>query len=114
VLRATTVPARCLSRGFWLAATAVEANKPSVAIPLLAPSAPNEEVDNAEIAASPSPNAGVCAPPPTRVGTPPEQPAPRNTPTATPVFSTALWRQKPYRRTLASAASSPKCPQCRS
>jgi len=117
VLRATTVPARCLSRGFCLAATAVEATKPSVVIPLLAPSAPNEEVDNAEIAASPSPNAGVCAPPPTpvgTVGTPPEQPAPRNTPTATPVFSTARWRQKPYRRTLASAASSPKCPQCRS
>jgi len=30
-----------LSRGFWLAATAVEATKPSVVIPLLAPSAPN-------------------------------------------------------------------------
>mgnify|MGYP007064153110 CR=1 FL=1 len=86
----------------------------SVVIPLLVSSAADEEVAHAENTASPTPNAGVCAPPPTPVGTPPEQPAPRNTPTATPVFSTARWRQKPYRCTLASAESSPKCPQCRS
>jgi len=48
-----------LSRGFWLAATAVEATKSSKVMPLLAPLAPDEEVNNAEISASPSPNAGV-------------------------------------------------------
>jgi len=88
VLRDTTGPAWCLSRGFWLAATADEATKQAVVIPLLAPSAPDEEDDNAEIEASPSPHVGVCAPPLTPVGTPPEQPAPRNTPTAVPVFYT--------------------------
>lgn len=84
----------------------------SVVIALLTPSAPYEEVDHAEIAASPTSIAGVCAPPPNPAGTPPHQPAPRNTPAATPVFLTARWRRTPYRRTLASAASSPKFPHC--
>jgi len=112
VLRITPGLARGLSRGYWLAAIVVKAAMPSVVVLFLFPLAPDGEVDNAEMAASPSPNAGVRATPPTPVGTPPEQPAPRKTPTAKPGLSTASWRQTPHRHTSASATGSPSCPQC--